>query len=323
MFVPRPLMRVYFYLVLIPLVHGKILDVVCKIPIIGHLFSCIAERVESDLSPTIYSNPYDGRVFSLAYNDTKVTLYGASFKEIALPLTLVAERYVDLFAVVDLGFLTKLTFSPAPIFQRNAENSKATIVLGENNTISSMVVEDGIGGVGVFEFSMTDSALDVQFNLPNENYRGFVALDPIPASGRKLKTYMEGPHPAAQDEGAANHSNLRRQKSRGLQPDPSVGTPGSVNIFVAQCGQNNVSPLDLTVTATANGEDVPVSVLEGADGSYTAFLAVEAAEPVSETVLDSVCDTISSAAQICPIFEGTVFMFVDMCIKNLSSMRTN
>jgi hypothetical protein len=302
MFVPRPLMRVYFYLVLIPLVHGKILDVVCKIPIIGHLFSCIAERVESDLSPTIYSNPYDGRVFSLVYNDTKVTLYGASFKEIALPLTLVAERYVDLFAVVDFGFLTKLTFSPTPYsFQRSAENSKAMIVLGENNTISSMVVEDGIGGVGVFEFSMTDSALDVQ-----------VALDPIPTGGRKLKTYMEGPHPAAQDEGAANHSNLRRQKSRGLQPDPSVGTPGSVNIFVAQCGQNNVSPLDLTVTATANGEDVPVSVLEGADGSYTAFLAVEAAEPVSETVLDSVCDAISSAAQICPIFEGMVFMFVDL-----------
>lgn len=170
-----------------------------------------------------------------------------------------------------------------------------------------MVVEDGSGGVAVFEFTMTDSALDVKFNLPNEKYRGFVALDPIPAGGRKLKTYQEGHlrSPAAENEGAVNHSHRRRPKGRSLQPDPSVGTPGSVSIFVAQCSES-VSPLALTVTASADGEVVPVSVQTDADGIYTAFLAVGAAEPVTETVLDSVCDTISTVAQICPIFEGIV-----------------
>lgn len=203
-------------------------------------------------------------------------------------------------------------YSLTLLFFCSADNRKATIVLGENNTISSMVVEDGSGGVAVFEFSLTETALDVQLNLPNEKYRGFVALDPLTTSGRKLKAYQEG-HlraPGAKDEGFLDHSHHRRQK-RVLQPDPSMGTPGSVNIQVAQCGQSNVSPLALTVMATADGKGVPVSVQEGADGTYTAFLAIEASEPVSETVLGSVCDTISAAAQVCPIFEGK-FAFFDL-----------
>jgi hypothetical protein len=70
------------------------LELLCNVPIIRLLLNCEDEVNDPlGLKPTIYSNPYDGRVFSLEYNGTKATLFGSAAKEIDVPLSMLTERY--------------------------------------------------------------------------------------------------------------------------------------------------------------------------------------------------------------------------------------
>lgn len=171
-----------------------------------------------------------------------------------------------------------------------------------------MLVEDGNGGIAFFEFTMTDTSLEVQLNLPNEGYRGIVALDPINARNRNLKSRTQGRSRSAANNNEDVVAQLRRHppKRRFLQPAPSTPfIPASVDIFVNQCGQNNPNLISLGVTAkTSDGEFSSVSVQEGSDGMYTAYFSVEPADPIVDEVLSSVCSTISAVAQVCPVFEG-------------------
>lgn len=78
--------------------RGTFWECLCRIPLIKRLNLSKCNRVKDPLGihPTIYSNPYDGRVFSLEYNGTNITLFGSKLKEIDVPLSMVTQRYVSL-----------------------------------------------------------------------------------------------------------------------------------------------------------------------------------------------------------------------------------
>lgn len=173
-----------------------------------------------------------------------------------------------------------------------------------------MLVEDGNGGVAFFEFTMTNTSLEVQLNLPNEGYRGIVALDPINARNRKLKSLTQGRSRSTANSNEDVVAQLRHRlpKRRFLQPDPSPPfISATVDIFVSQCGQNDPNLISIGASAkTSDGDSFPLAIQEGSDGTYTAFFSIEPADPILDEVFSSVCSTISAVAQVCPVFAGKV-----------------
>lgn len=87
------------------LFFGFFLELLCNIPIIRLLLNCNDVEDPLGLKPTIYSNAFDGRVFSLEYNGTKATLFGSLSKEVDLPLSMLTERYAF---ILDNTYMSRL-----------------------------------------------------------------------------------------------------------------------------------------------------------------------------------------------------------------------
>jgi hypothetical protein len=199
----------------------------------------------------------------------------------------------------------------------------------ENKTGINMMVTGNSGGLGIFEFTTgANDTVVVKFNLPDENYRGVVALMPSNTSNRMLSTRKEkGKQKKQRNRGEKNPTQmvaptnqtvpektlskidtLQEKVIQVIQHPQQVrvtqgSNAGTLAIFVIEC-LSSVDPTSLNVAAVSGGKTVPISVQRNGKGAFTAYFSVQEAEPISEAVLEAVCSAIRNVAQLCVVVEG-------------------